>query len=190
MSEVVQEIKLSKQDHFMVLYKPVHDRLNRFVHSMVWDKEDARDIIAETLLKAFENFDKIENHEAFLYYLFGIASRLAKQRSRRLKYWVPFTMSHAEQMIDESSDVGRKMEIDVLRKAMRMLPEKQREAISLFEISGFSLGEIQQIQGGSLSGVKTRIARARDELARLLENANTVSPQILFNPSLNKAVIG
>jgi hypothetical protein len=31
----------------MLLYKPIHERLNRFVHSIVWNKEDARDIVAE-----------------------------------------------------------------------------------------------------------------------------------------------
>jgi RNA polymerase sigma-70 factor (ECF subfamily) len=58
----------------------------------------------------------------------------------------------------------------VLDRALARLPEKQREAVILFEISGFSLAEIREIQGGSLSGVKSRIVRGRDNLANLLRD--------------------
>jgi len=40
--------------------------------------------------------------------------------------------------------------------------------VILFEISGLSLQEIVEIQGGSLSGVKSRIVRGRERLAVLL----------------------
>jgi DNA-directed RNA polymerase specialized sigma24 family protein len=34
----------------------------------------------------------------------------------------------------------------------------------LFEISGFPLEEIRQLQGGTLSGVKSRLKRGREQL--------------------------
>jgi RNA polymerase sigma-70 factor, ECF subfamily len=157
-----------KQEQFMLLYTPVHARLARFVHSMVWHHEDARDIIAETVLKAYEKFEDIEHPEAFLYFLFGIASRLSKRRGRRLKIWASYDNEYAENIIDNSMDASRKLEVEALYKTMKRLPEKQREAISLFHISGFTLLEIQKIQGGSLSGVKSRITRGREMLTRLL----------------------
>ena len=189
-AEKQQELKLGKQEQFMLLYKPIHDRLNRFVHSMVWNREDARDIIAETVLKAYESFDKVEHHEVFMFYMFGIASRLAKRRSRRMKFWAPFDSHHAEHLADSSTaDVARKMEIDSLYKAMNRLPEKQREAVSLYEISGFSLAEIQQIQGGSLSGVKSRITRGREALAEILTKENVLQNPLHIESSLKKAAI-
>src|SRR3569832_219539 len=143
--------KLDKREEFMLLYEPVHERLNRFVHSMVWNREDAKDVIADTVLKAFENFEKIEHKESFLYYLFGIASNLAKHRNRRMKFWTTYEEHYENHLISDSHDVYRKLEIESLYKAMSELPEKQRETISLYEISGFSLSEIHQIQGGTLS---------------------------------------
>jgi RNA polymerase sigma-70 factor (ECF subfamily) len=174
---------LDKREHFMLLYEPVHERLNRFVHSMVWNREDARDVIGDTVLKAFENFDKIEHKEAFLYYLFGIASNLAKHRSRRMKFWTAYEEHHEESLVSDSNDVYRKLEIETLYKAMSKLPEKQRETISLYEISGFSLAEIQDMQGGTLSGVKSRLVRARQELARLLEKENSISHNLQLKTS-------
>jgi RNA polymerase sigma-70 factor, ECF subfamily len=177
------QLNLDKREHFMLLYEPVHERLNRFVHSMVWNREDARDVIADTLLKAYENFDKLEKEESFLYWLFGIASNLAKHRGRRMKFWTRYEDHYENNLVESSPAVYRKFEVEALYKAMSKLPEKQREAISLFEISGFSIAEIQQIQGGSLSGVKSRLVRGRQELARLLEKEFKVSHDIKLETS-------
>jgi DNA-directed RNA polymerase specialized sigma24 family protein len=38
----------------------------------------------------------------------------------------------------------------------------------LFELSGFSIEEIREIQGGSISGVKTRLVRGREALRSML----------------------
>jgi RNA polymerase sigma-70 factor, ECF subfamily len=181
-AEKQSNVKLDKQEYFMLLYQPVHERLNRFVHSMVWNREDARDIIADTVLKAYENFEKIERPESFLYYLFGIASNLAKRRLRRMKFWTAYEDHHEKNLVDNYSAYN-KFEIDTLYKAMRNLPEKQRETVSLYEISGLSLTEIQQVQGGSLSGVKSRLVRGRKELARLLEKEYQISHKIQLETS-------
>jgi RNA polymerase sigma-70 factor (ECF subfamily) len=189
-AEKQQELKLGKQEQFMLLYKPIHEKLNRFVHSMVWDREDARDIIADTVLKAYESFDKVEHHEVFMYYMFGIASRLAKRRSRRLKFWAPFESHHEDTLMDNSTgSVARQMEVEALYRAMNRLPEKQREAVSLYEISGFSLAEVQQIQGGSLSGVKSRITRGREALAEILTKEHVLENRMHIESTLKKAAI-
>jgi RNA polymerase sigma-70 factor (ECF subfamily) len=177
------EPKYDKQDEFMHLYGPAHERLNRFVHSMVWNREDAKDVIADTVLKAYENFEKLEKKEAFLYFLFGIASNIVRHRNRRMKFWAAYDQSYENNLVDNSYDVYRKMEVDTLYKAMKKLPEKQREALSLFEISGFSIAEIRQIQGGSLSGVKSRLVRARQDLANILKTEYKISHQMHLETS-------
>jgi DNA-directed RNA polymerase specialized sigma24 family protein len=58
----------------------------------------------------------------------------------------------------------------ILYDALQRLPHKQREAFVLFEISGFSLQEIQEMQGDSLSAVKMRLVRARETLRTMLQD--------------------
>lgn len=156
----------------MELYEPLHQRLNRFVHSMVWNSEDARDIISETVLIAYESFDKVEQPESFLYYLFSIASRLAKKRERRKKYWVVLGSEQVESIPSPESGESTVM-LWELNAALDKLPIKQRETITLFEISGFSIKEIAKMQGSTESGVKSRLVRARKALAILLEKEKT-----------------
>jgi RNA polymerase sigma-70 factor (ECF subfamily) len=63
-------------------------------------------------------------------------------------------------------------DLELLLASLKKLSTSQREAIVLFEISGLSLKEIQEIQGGSISGVKSRLTRARDNLRRLITDSN------------------
>ena len=55
-------------------------------------------------------------------------------------------------------------DVEVLYNLLGKLPPKQRECVVLFELSGFSLEEIRQLQGGTLSGVKSRLTRGREQL--------------------------
>jgi RNA polymerase sigma-70 factor (ECF subfamily) len=58
----------------------------------------------------------------------------------------------------------------VLHRPLDSLEERQRETVILFEISGLSLEEIRAIQGGSLSGVKSRLVRGRQRLAEVMSD--------------------
>jgi RNA polymerase sigma-70 factor (ECF subfamily) len=87
--------------------------------------------------------------------------------------------------------------VRLLYEALQKLPEEQREAIILFEISGFSLKEVQQIQGAGLSAVKSRIVRGKKKLARLLNDhetlrllSNGVSEEEQFARTIDRAPIG
>jgi RNA polymerase sigma-70 factor (ECF subfamily) len=157
-----------KQQRFMQLYHPLHDRLSRFVQSMVWNTDDAKDVLSETILAAYENFEKVKNTDTFLYYLFTIASRLAKKRDRRKKFWGIFDSSAANLVASDHNSESQ-MAVNELYTALDKLPIKQRDAITLFEISGFSIKEIAEFQDSTLSGVKSRLMRARNQLTTLLE---------------------
>lgn len=150
---------------FLELYQPCHDRLGRFVATQVWDKEEARDVVSETLLTAMENFSKLRSADAFLHFLFGIAIRLIRKRQRRGWRQLLFGDNgwealHEKQLTESTDD-----EAD-LQRLLKVLGEKSREAIVLFEISGFTIKEICEIQDCSESAVKSRLARARKTLEK------------------------
>jgi RNA polymerase sigma-70 factor (ECF subfamily) len=48
------------------------------------------------------------------------------------------------------------------------LPLKQREAVILSDVVGYSLQEIAAMQGDGLSAVKQRVARGREKLRQML----------------------
>jgi RNA polymerase sigma-70 factor (ECF subfamily) len=90
----------------------------------------------------------------------------------------------ANQMPDSTQNADRNIDIELLYKALGQLPAKQKEALVLFEISGFSLKEIQEMQGGSLSAVKSRITRGREKLSLML--TETQDPNLTsINSNIN-----
>ncbi len=165
-----QDLKRNSEKHvrFMALLEPCLNKLSRYAHALTMDVEDGRDLLADALLLCYENFEGLRAPEAFTSYAFTTTRRLYYRRSRRKKWWGVLS-KEADQIVDHRSPSPEvKVDTEFLDRALTKLPEKQREAVILFEISGLSLKEIVEIQGGSLSGVKSRIARGREQLAILL----------------------
>lgn len=157
-----------RKERFLQLFNPHHDRLCRFARAMTHDAEAARELVAETVLAALEGFERLRDDKAFLSYLFTIATRIYQRRRRHRKWFGEYDQERAENIRDTADSPDRAADIEALYHALARLPEKQREAVVLFEISGFSLEEIRELQGGTLSGVKARLRRGRMMLAEIL----------------------
>jgi RNA polymerase sigma-70 factor, ECF subfamily len=170
-----------RHERFMRLLTPIYDQLTKYIRAIVRDTEDARDILGETLLRAYETLERLDREESFRYYLFTIARRCFWSWKRRKRFFLPMDRSHALLPIpDTAPDV--QADLHLLYDCIHNLPLKQAEALVLYEISGFSMKEIQVLQGGSLDSAKSRVARARLRLmAKFAENVNT-KKQSITNP--------
>jgi RNA polymerase sigma-70 factor (ECF subfamily) len=157
-----------KKTEFMKLYSEVHAPLLRFARAMTKSREDARDLASETILIAYEKFHTIRNKQAFLSYLFSIATRIHKRRRWRMKFFGDYDETKAEQIVAEISPPDLSPDVEILYKALDKLPEKMKTTVIMYEISGLSLEEIREIQGGTLSGVKSRLVRGRTMLKEIL----------------------
>ena len=168
--EVHNTQDIEKQQMFLRLYEPVKDKLWRFIRSMIWNKDDAKDLESETIMVAFANIDKLREEGAFLHFLFGIAARIMKQRERRKKLF--FLFSKREFTSSEFKDPSVKIDTEILYEALQKLPHKDREIFTLFEISELSMKEIEEIKGMTISAIKNRLWRSRQKLAQYLSAEN------------------
>src|SRR5690606_2520873 len=109
-------------------------------------------------------FENLNEEKAFLSYLFTIASRLNMQKVKK--------QSIFEKINDRDfvlhQNIEAVVDVNILYSVLKLLPLNQAEAIILFEINGLSLEEIREIQVGTLSGVKSRLKRARESLKEIL----------------------
>lgn len=157
-----------KKREFMALYQPVHEQFERFCKARAYGSMDFKDLMHDTLLLAFEKFELIDNKHAFLSYLIGSSVKILANANRKIQEqkWDPDELSNTQayHRTDES------LEVEDLYKAIAQLSGILSEAIVLFEISGFSIKEIAQIQNASEAAVKQRLSRARSELATLLKD--------------------
>lgn len=157
-----------KQSEFLALYEPIHERFERFCRARVYGDMDYRDLMNETLLRAYQNFDTLRSKEAFLAFLFSISVRVLANNNRKKKERAIDLGDGTVQIQDNHQNTSSSTEVYMLHKAMAQLPEAQRECIILFEISGFNMKEIAAIQETSLSNVKQRLRRGRLKLKDIL----------------------
>ena len=155
-----------KQEQFLELTEPHKAGLLRFCRALSNDRDTAHDLASEAILITYERFESLENKAAIKSYLYTIAARLARTERKLAKRNATYDEASSIEYHGTSPDVLT--DIHFLQEALKMLPQMQREAVIMFEISGLSLIEIKEIQGGSLSAVKMRIARGREQLAKLL----------------------
>jgi len=100
--------------------------------------------------------------------MIGIVRNIVKNQKRRKKFQANWEDDLLNQLESATQNAEVALDIQFLLKAMDSLPTKQKEAILLFEVSGFSMKEISKIQESSLSATKTRISRGRKQLKELL----------------------
>lgn len=152
----------------MELYTPLHPRLCRYVQTLVWDKDEAKDLISDTTLIAFEKFDQIKSHDQFLFFLFGIAHRLFLKSLRRNKFKGKWNEDQLEDKIGNRETDSNLLKLELQFWLSKLSPIEQ-EALTLFEISGFSYAEISQILNIEESKVKSTLYQARQQLKLLIQ---------------------
>jgi len=154
----------------MTLYEPIHDNLSRYCASLCRHEEAAEDLMSDTVLAAFEKFGEDAQVRNFKSYFFGIASNLFRKGLRRNKYQAPFVEESALEIPDHHSNAETLTDFNLLKSLLQKLPSEQREVFVLYEINGFKIAEIAEIQEATVSSIKQRAKRARDTLMRWLDD--------------------
>lgn len=159
---------MSKKKQFMELYEPVHGSFERFCKARSYGVCDFNDLMHDTLIIAFEQFDLLKNKEAFLSFLFSISNKVHANFRRKNKPLTFTDVKGVENTQDASFSVDKNFQHDELYEALNKLTMDHRNCIILFEIAGFSLKEIADIQECTVDAVKQRLSRGRKMLLQAL----------------------
>ena len=145
------------------------------------DSAAAEDIVQETFLRAFRAFDGYQGGSPRAW-LFAILrncwrDRIAAERARGRVLISAAGLSHAQSAaVENHPDDGdtpetsllRRREVEAVRTVIESLPEPFREAIVLRELEMLSYREIAMVTEAPIGTVMSRLARAREMLAKLL----------------------
>lgn len=157
----------------MKAYETCHDPFLRYCSALCYGKMDTEDLVQDVLLSAYQHFDTIKQKGQLLHYLIRSARNRSISRWRRSKFKSEWLEKHAEQLIAKGISPEMSLDIQLLHKTLDKLPTKQKEAVLLFEVSGFSMKEIAVIQDSTEGAVKTKISRARKRLRELMQEKPT-----------------
>lgn len=130
------------------------------------NKGDADDLAQEALVKAYLSSAGYQNQERFRSWLYKIAYNTFLNHRASLRSTE--SIDEARTLISNATaDSG--FEHQDLYLALRTLPPKERSAITLFYLNGYSIKEIAAITDTSEDAVKKQLSRGRDKLKERLK---------------------
>ena len=148
---------------------PTHlPALRAFAISLCRDATLADDLVQETIVKAWSNFDKFvpgSNMRAWLFTILRNTFFSGKRKTTR-EVSDPDGI-HTAGLYDKPAHDGRLALAD-FRVAFDKLSPEQREVLILVGASGFSYEEAAEMTGVAIGTVKSRANRARQKLCGLL----------------------
>ncbi len=153
----------------MTCYTPCHRELAAYCSALARNHDDAKDLMSDTIEIGFRKFNTLNDKVKFKFFLFGIASRLfqnqlrttCKRKAEPLDNIIP--LHHTP-----NQEIENSLDYKIAVEAIRKLPVDQQEAVLLFEVNGFSIREIAEIQNTNENTIKTRLSRGREKLRELL----------------------
>ena len=160
-------------------------RLLNFVYRIVGDRERAEDLVQEAFIRVHRHLARFDRSKKFSTWVYTIASNLAKNelRNRSRNPLVLFS-SITQGWEDEErplefedptarpDDEFRRNHVrEAVEKSVAQLPAHHREVFVLRELEGRSYEEIAEITHCNLGTVKSRLNRARNSFAEIVEPA-------------------
>jgi RNA polymerase sigma-70 factor (ECF subfamily) len=170
---------------FDVLVERYQTRLLNFVYRIVGDRERAEDLVQEVFIRVHRHLGRFDRSKKFSTWIYTIASNLGKNelRNRSRNPLVLFT-SITQGWDDEErplefedptarpDDQFRKRHVkELVEQTVSQLPKHHKEVFVLREIEGRSYEEIAEITHCNLGTVKSRLNRARNSFAEIIEPA-------------------
>ena len=165
----------SKQEKFMEMYQPCHEPFLRYCSALAYGKMDTEDLVQDVLLSAYTHFESLRNHKEFLHYLIRAARNRSISLWRKRKKQTDLSEKYTARLMEKGVNAETLLDIDILYKTIGLLPKKQREALILFEVSGFSIKEVAALQKSTPGATKTMLSRGRKRLKALLDDSSALS---------------
>lgn len=141
---------------------------------MLGDEEEAKDIVQDTFLRAWEHIGQYDSRYAFSTWLYTIASRMCMTRMKRMRRIAP--LPEDEQVLRRymnEMDGQRQLENSELAAIVRVLAEglgaKQRVVFTLSHLEGLDNQEIEERTGLNARQVKSNLYAARQIVKQRLK---------------------
>lgn len=189
--EIINQAK-TDPEAFGLLYDYYYRPIFGFLYSKTSHTETAKDLTSETFFQALKNFHRYKPQKgaSFKSWLFSIAVAQSANYYRRRSKYLEITSAEAPELIahddfrpDIAYRIGEdadelKQQIELVRKLMKQLNQKQQTILALRFFSHMTIPEIAVTVHMKEGTVKSHLHRALKRLQSLIvENNQTVFVQ-------------
>src|SRR6185437_10202699 len=184
-SDLVAAFLDGEERAFQELVERYQGRLLNFIYRTIGDRERAEDLVQEVFIRVYRHLHRFDRSKKFSTWAYTIASNLAKNELRnRSRNPLVFFQTIKKNWQDEErplqfedtasrpDDLYRRRHLrELVENSVAQLPEHHRQVFILRELEGKSYEEIAEITACNLGTVKSRLNRARNAFAAIIEPA-------------------
>ena len=156
---------------YVGLVRDYHRRIYNYVFRIVGDSALAEDLTQEAYLRAYRGLPKLDggaNHRAWL---FRIATNVATDELRKRKRRPRLAFGLVKHLRAPSRTEDDRLGSICVDEAMMRIPSHHRAVLMLFEFSEFTAPQVAEVLGITPEAARKRRQRAREALARVLEES-------------------
>jgi RNA polymerase sigma-70 factor (ECF subfamily) len=171
---LIARISQGDRDAFRELYLHYHRRLARFLARVTHRREDAEEIINDTLWIVWQRAGEFRAASQVSTWIMGIAYRRALNKIRSAATHERLIAREAIDSAAIARDAGRDLEdAQLLDHALAQLPVDQRLVLEFTYYLDHSCEEVAEIMECPVDTVKTRMFNARRKLRAILAEEAT-----------------
>ena len=154
------------------------DRLLNFVFRYFNNREQAEDVVQDTMIKLYTHASYYKNIAKFSTWIYTIAKNNAltelrkNKRKQTVSLWTnegkPIDIEMKDELLEQT--VYNKMAVEELNKYLDEIPENFRIAVVLRDFQELSYEEISKILEIPIGTIKSRINRGRIQLSEKMKH--------------------
>ena len=180
--ELVAQAIAGDRQAFAAIYRRYHVRVYRFARAMTGSATLAEDVTQEAFLEFMVGLQRYDAGRGTLStYLYGIARNVSRHKLRRERRFAGLNLAIATEL-PAGDDVSRAFAesetVERVRAFVRALPSRYREVLILCDLHGLRYEEAAAVIHTPVGTVRSRLHRARQQLAERLVNADAPRPPL------------
>jgi len=153
---------------FKKLLTGVVPALRQFARNLCRDDAMADDLVQETMLKAWAARHRFQPGTSIKAWTHTILRNVFLSQMRRRRFTGDYDEAFAEVRLSAQADQEHRLHVQDVVSALAKMPDAQRDVLLLVGAEEHTYEEAAELQGVPLGTVKSRVARGRAALARLV----------------------
>jgi RNA polymerase sigma-70 factor (ECF subfamily) len=169
--DILKSNKRKKQfeEQVYLIYRDLY----KFIYSIVKNQNLTEDVLQQTLMKAYEKFDTIEDIKKIKSWIFTIAKNESLSWIRKYNREIPSENTYLELLEGYSEDIPEELLVkretnEQIKESIKMLNPVDQEIIYLRYYCDLNLNEIALILNLNINTVKTKHKRAKNKIYKHL----------------------
>lgn len=166
LADLVQRAVDGDREAFDKVMIETQKRVMSVAWRMLGDEADARDAAQETFLRVYKYLGRFDVTKDFNAWLYGITINACRDLASKRKYHEP--IEYEDEIYTNGSDAEQaslqSQQREMIARALRGLPEKERAAVVLRDIEGMSTDEVAKVLKSTPTTVRSQISTARRKI--------------------------